>query len=112
MSKTGLKIIEEELRNISQRIAKRINPKRLILFGSRAAGQAKPDSDIDLCVIEDNMVDKSEEFIKIRKVLEDSIIPLDILIFNKNEFDKRKDIWGTVQYEIDKNGKILYERRD
>ena len=27
-----------------------------------------------------------------------------------DEFNRRKEIWGTVQYEIDKKGKVLYER--
>ncbi|OGC43342.1 hypothetical protein A2548_03195 [candidate division WOR-1 bacterium RIFOXYD2_FULL_41_8] len=104
--------MEEEIKDIAGKIAKKFKPKRLVLFGSRALGQTNKDSDIDLCVINDNVRDKSQEFIKIRKLLGNFIQPIDILFFSEAEFKKRKDIWGTIQYEIDKKGKILYERRD
>ncbi|OGC22828.1 hypothetical protein A2291_08585 [candidate division WOR-1 bacterium RIFOXYB2_FULL_42_35] len=104
--------MDEDIKNITEKIAKNVNPLRLVLFGSRAGGRTTPNSDIDLCIINDNMRDKSEDFIKIRKILGDFIQPIDLLLFNKDEFNKRKEIWGTVQYEIDKKGKVLYERRD
>lgn len=104
--------MEEDVENIARRIIEHFKPRRLVLFGSRAAGKMTPNSDIDLCVIEDRVADKSEEFIKIRRLLGDFIVPMDILVFEKEEFEKRKNVWGTVQYEIDKKGVVLYERRD
>ncbi|MCX5751913.1 MAG: nucleotidyltransferase domain-containing protein [Candidatus Saganbacteria bacterium] len=104
--------MEEDIESIAGKIAKGVNPKRLVLFGSRALGRANQNSDIDLCVINNEIKDKSQEFIRIRKLLKDFIQPIDILFFSEDEFKKRKDIWGTIQYEIDKKGKILYERRD
>ncbi len=104
--------MDEEIKNIADSIVKEVNPMRLVLFGSRASQKINPNSDIDLCVINDRVEDKSQEFIKIRKALGSFISPMDILILNKDEFEKRKDIWGTVQYEIDKKGIVLYERRD
>jgi predicted nucleotidyltransferase len=103
---------ENDLELITRQIVDNFNPRRLVLFGSRAAGKAAPDSDIDLCVIEDIVPNKSEAAVNMYKILRDFMEPLDILVFNSEEFDRRKDIWGTVQYEIDKKGKVLYERRD
>jgi hypothetical protein len=37
---------------------------------------------------------------------------MDVIVFSREEFEKRKDIWGTVQYEIENKGKVLYERGD
>ena len=104
--------MEKEIQEITKRIVKNFNPRRLVLFGSRAGGAVTPNSDIDLCIINDRAQDKSQDFIKIRKILGDSILPMDILFFTREEFNKRKDIWGTVQYEIDKKGVVLHERRD
>lgn len=104
--------MNEEINKIVDNITKEIQPRKLVLFGSRAGGAPGPDSDVDLCIIEDRIKDKSAEFIKIRKLLGDFILPMDIVILGKEEYEKRKDIWGTVQFEIDKKGIVLYERRD
>jgi len=39
-----------EIGALSRRIARRFRPRRIILFGSYARGQATPDSDVDLLV--------------------------------------------------------------
>lgn len=103
--------MDKDLREITNKIISKVNPLRVILFGSRATGSTNLNSDIDICIVDNKFTDKSDEFIKIRKALGRSIVPLDILIFNPIEFEKRKNILGTVQYEIDKKGVILYERR-
>ncbi|MFA6548860.1 MAG: nucleotidyltransferase domain-containing protein [Candidatus Margulisiibacteriota bacterium] len=102
---------DQEIKAIADKIVKGAAPSRIILFGSRAENKGNVNSDVDLCVIQDNIKDKSDEFIKIRRLLGDVIYPLDIIILNRDEYEKRKDIFGTVQYEIDKKGKVLYERR-
>ncbi len=42
--------VEERIEAIKELIVKRANPKRVILFGSRAKGTANQHSDIDLAV--------------------------------------------------------------
>lgn len=103
---------DQEIREIADKIVKSTAPRRIVLFGSRAENKGSANSDVDLCIIQDQIKDKSDEFIKIRRLLGDVIYPLDIIILNRDEYEKRKDIFGTVQYEIDKKGKVLYERRD
>src|SRR3989338_4798217 len=94
---------------IKDRILSQYHPNKLYLFGSAALKGPALANDIDLCVIKEDINNKSEEFIKLRKILGRTIMPLDILFFTKDEFDRRKNIWGTVHYEIDKKGKILYD---
>ncbi|OGB87631.1 hypothetical protein A3J44_06190 [candidate division WOR-1 bacterium RIFCSPHIGHO2_02_FULL_45_12] len=102
--------MDKEIENMTQKIAAEIKPRKIVLFGSRAAGTARPESDVDLCVVQDQIPDKSAEFIRIRKILGRVIYPLDLILLGNDEFNRRKEIWGTVQYEIDKKGKVLYER--
>lgn len=95
--------------DISKRIGLKFKPKKIVLFGSTALGKETKNSDIDLCIIKDAIQDKSKEYIEIRKMLDDILVPMDIIFFNNKEYNKRKDIFGTVQYEIDKKGVVIYE---
>jgi predicted nucleotidyltransferase len=41
-------------RNVYPVLAKRVKPSRVILFGSRVAGRARKDSDLDVIVVSDD----------------------------------------------------------
>jgi len=99
-----------EINEAVSRVVEGINPLKLVLFGSMASGENKPESDVDLCVISEKVASQSEEAVRVRKIMGKILFPVDILVFSRENFDKRKDIWGTIQYEVDKKGKILYER--
>ena len=43
------------LKQCLEAIGKTLPVKQIILFGSRARGTATPDSDVDLCVVADNV---------------------------------------------------------
>jgi predicted nucleotidyltransferase len=94
------------------------DPYRIILFGSYARGNQNENSDIDLMVIlDDNHVSKTyaerlNKRISIRKlVLEiNRKIPLDILVYSKAELKKIKEHGNYLIDEIEKTGKILYEK--
>ena len=50
---TDFAVSEEMLREMVQVIIREVDPLRIVLFGSRAANTARPESDIDLLVIEE-----------------------------------------------------------
>lgn len=47
----GMQIDRRAIQNLVDRIARAFRPERVILFGSRAYGEPRPDSDVDLLVI-------------------------------------------------------------
>src|SRR5438128_5401194 len=51
------------LKEIVRRLVEAVDPDRIILFGSRARGDARPDSDVDLLIIKE-----SHEFIHRRAI--------------------------------------------
>lgn len=104
--------LEEKIQNITSTIVKTVDPEKVVLFGSMASGQSGENSDIDLCIIKNNVNDKIRELVKVRGALRGTGWPMDLLLMSAEELERRKDVWGTIQYEIDKKGKMLYERRN
>jgi predicted nucleotidyltransferase len=49
---TTAAVSDDLLLQMAQVIVQEVEPERIILFGSHARGEARPDSDVDLLVIE------------------------------------------------------------
>ena len=100
-----IKILTNEL--ISR--LKPIQPEKIVLFGSYAYGNPNENSDIDICVISSGNSTKSEKKRLVRKLLKDVKITKDILTPSSEEYDFYKMEFGSVFYEIEKKGKVLWE---
>lgn len=103
--------IETYLKEAVDRIIKRFNPEKIILFGSYAYGKPTADSDIDLMIVMDTDEKPHKRAVLIRKALKDIGIPKDIIVKTPQEFERFKDIVGTVIYPAAHKGKLLYEKR-
>ncbi len=88
---------------------KPIKPEKIVLFGSYAYGSPDENSDIDICIISSANSTKSEKKRLVRKLLKDIKIAKDILTPSKEEYDFYKKEFGSVFYEIDNKGKVLWE---
>lgn len=51
MTETARKSVKAKIELMVERIATRVDPERIVLFGSHARGDARPDSDVDLLVV-------------------------------------------------------------
>jgi predicted nucleotidyltransferase len=72
-------ITDEKLQEIVRRIVEAIHPDRIIMFGSRARGDARPDSDLDLLIIKDSMEPRHRRAIPAYYALKGLGVPTDIL---------------------------------
>ncbi|MDR0684905.1 MAG: nucleotidyltransferase domain-containing protein [Spirochaetaceae bacterium] len=94
------------------------DPYKIVLFGSYANGNPNENSDIDIMVILDNnhisktYEERLNKKIFVRKlVLEiNRKIPLDILVYSKQELNKIKERGNYFIDEIERTGKIIYEK--
>ena len=102
-------VTQSQINEIVKRIVDNYHPDKIILFGSYAYGNPTKDSDVDLLVIKNDDAPKIERNRKVRKFLRDMIIPIDVIVKTNEEFNKFKNIIGTIVYPAAKHGKIIYE---
>lgn len=101
-------LTETDLQEITRRIVTAANPIKVILFGSRARGMARPGSDIDLLVIERDPVAQHQEAVRLRRLLRDFRVPIDIIVIGQAFAERYSDIPGSVLYPALREGKVLY----
>ncbi len=82
--------------------------ERIILFGSRARGDARPDSDWDFLIIMPSKERSIRRGIAVRKAARIHGIPIDFLVRTPAEV---KEGFPMMADDILGEGKILYERR-
>ena len=99
-----------KINDIVNRIALNFNPDKIILFGSYAVGNANEDSDLDLLIIKDTGQPRHRRGFDIRKALIGSMIPIDIVVYTKEEFEQEKDEKYSFLNSVIKSAKVLYER--
>ncbi|MDH5428717.1 MAG: nucleotidyltransferase domain-containing protein [Nitrospirota bacterium] len=102
-------ISSETISQAVRTLAKEAQPCKIILFGSYARGEATPDSDVDLLVIEPEILHKRDEMVRLRKVLRPMRIPVDVVVASKQEIDDWGHLPGTIYYWALKEGKTLHE---
>ena len=99
----------EKLREAVRRLVNAAHPRRIILFGSLARGDAREDSDLDLMLLLDDVGDPAAESVRLRRVLNGLIMAVDLLPVSRAHFDYWRDTPGNVFFEAATEGKVLYE---
>ena len=100
---------DEVLERIVANIDRAIRPKQIYLFGSRAKGTAREDSDYDILVIYDGPLDKDEALLKITRQFERHDFSMDVIILRSEEFEWQKNIVTTVANEVIHEGALISE---
>jgi len=87
-------------------------PERVILFGSRARGDARPDSDLDLLIVQAEQPGGSrwQELRRLRLSLRRFPMAKDLLLFRPAEFEYWRDSLNHVVGRATREGRVLYER--
>jgi predicted nucleotidyltransferase len=96
----------------------RLDPYRIILFGSQASGNVRDDSDIDLFVVLDSDAisrsyhEKMAKKLSVRNQILDlsETVAVDLVVYTKAEYKILKEANGSFLKEIERTGKTLYEK--
>lgn len=108
-SQTSPPTTPDWLPTIVERIVHRFAPVRIILFGSRARGQARPDSDLDLLVVLPEAPDRRRAAVEIMRVLRDLPVSKDIIVTTPEHLAQRGQVNGLVYKTALAEGKVIYE---
>jgi len=95
---------------VVERVVAACRPVRVVLFGSHARGEGRPDSDIDLFVEMESDRPPRERRIAIRRLLDDEGYPLDIVVMTPAEAAEARQQVGSILSYVDAEGRVLYER--
>lgn len=105
---------EALLQKMTQAIVEAVAPERVILFGSRARGTARADSDIDFLVIKSEKFGpdhgRRQESAKVWWALSEFGVPADVLMYHLDDIDEWKNSPNHVIYRALAEGRVLYER--
>ena len=97
-------------------IVRNADPDQTILFGSRARGDDRPNSDLDLIVIEADPFDgersRIEEMARLSKAIAKFLVPADILVYSQDDVVCLRDSLNHVPVRAPREGRILYARRE
>ncbi len=102
--------IDTIVKTMVERIADRFKPERILLFGSRARGDAKDRSDVDLLVVMPDGTNRREAAVEMGVAVGDLPIAKDIVVTTPAHIAQRGHVIGTVLRPALRDGKVLYQR--
>jgi predicted nucleotidyltransferase len=110
ISLTYPSVTEQLLAEAVRRILSVGSPLKILLFGSRARGDARPDSDLDLLIIEDSDLPRYRRSARYRRALCGVFPAKDIVVWTPQEVEDWKAVPNAFISSVLREGKLLYER--
>ncbi len=98
------------LREIVRRIVAAVHPDKVILFGSRARGDAHPDSDYDILIIAPSELPPWKRTPPVYDVLGGLGVPKDVVWWTREEAEDWRQVKSHFITRAIREGIVLYER--
>jgi uncharacterized protein len=100
--------IRQAWSKVMESIVSTFNPRRIVLFGSQARGDARPDSDLDLLVVFDDVEDRRERRVQLRRLMSHEAFAKDVLV--ATPADVERPPFGSALGDAVREGITVYER--
>ena len=82
--------------------------EQIVLFGSHARGDADAGSDLDFLVVEPLVENRAREMVRLRRALRPLRVPVDVLVYSRDEVNRWGDQPGTALYWALREGRVVY----
>jgi predicted nucleotidyltransferase len=103
-------VTDELLEEVVRRIRSVGAPRAIVLFGSRARGDARPDSDLDLLIVEESDLPRFKRSGRYRRALRGVFPAKDVVVWTSGEIAEWRDVPNAFITSILTEGRVLYER--
>lgn len=99
------------IQEIIRRVVGAVRPEKIILFGSRARGDHRPDSDIDLLVIQKSNLPRHRRAVPIYEALNGLPVDVDLetIVYTPAEVEEWSEVRQAFVTTALREGKVLYE---
>ena len=103
-------VTEELLQEAVRRIRSVGRPLRIVLFGSHARGEGRPDSDLDLLIVEESSVPRHQRSPRYYGALAGLFPSKDIVVWTPAEIRAWADLPNAFPTTVLREGRVLYAR--
>ncbi|MBI2923065.1 MAG: nucleotidyltransferase domain-containing protein [Planctomycetes bacterium] len=106
----GQAIALEPISGLLDLISRAWRPTAVWLFGSRAKGLAKPESDWDLLVVVPDDEPAVDDLMAVHQVCKPSGVPADVILCRATDFEEAREVPNTLAYEAAHFGLRIHGR--
>jgi len=107
-------VTDEVLERMVEAIVREVDPEEIWLFGSRARGEAREHSDVDLLVIEREPFTEGKKrwqhLSRLYDLAAERRLPVDILLYSQDEANRWGGHAGHILGTVLHDGRRIYER--
>jgi uncharacterized protein len=102
---------DDLIRDVIHRIVQTAQPDKIILFGSRARGKPRPDSDIDILVIQDSALPGYRRDAALYLALAGLNAPVDVITYTPEEVRDWSAVPQAFITTVIREGIVVYENK-
>jgi len=102
------RIPQKAIHRVVKQIVEKFKPQKIILFGSYARGNPRPESDVDLLVLMDTPLKDVQQAIQICQQIKYRF-GLDLIVHTPKYLAERVGMGDWFLRDVLKEGKVLYE---